>query len=156
MSKRNRNSKAIAPRRAGVVGPQANENPAAGATVSLVRQELYAGPLPPPNMLAEYDRIQPGFANRIFQLTEEQAHHRMSLERAVVLGDMKRSWVGLWCGLTVSLAAMVIAGILAWTGQGLAAGFVATMDIGSIVGTFVYATLKRKQERLEKASTRTR
>lgn len=50
--------------------------------------ESFSGPLPPPKHLAEYERILPGAAERIFRMAEDQATHRRSLEQAVVMGDV--------------------------------------------------------------------
>ena len=37
----------------------------------------YKGPLPPPSMYGEYDRILPGAAERLLKITEDQTNHRI-------------------------------------------------------------------------------
>ncbi|QDV91402.1 hypothetical protein RAS2_25000 [Phycisphaerae bacterium RAS2] len=41
---------------------------------------LYAGPLPPPSLLAKFEEIQPGLVERIVLMAERQAAHRQSME----------------------------------------------------------------------------
>ena len=48
--------------------------------VTLTATMTYSGPMPHPEMLAEYERITPGLADRIVALAERQANHRMMLE----------------------------------------------------------------------------
>lgn len=58
---------------------------------SLVQREELAdlassqGPLPSPEILREYERVIPGFAEKIFQLTEREAVHRRSVERELLV-----------------------------------------------------------------------
>lgn len=39
-----------------------------------------SGPLPPPQVLKQYDQIVPNGADRIVSLAEDQIHHRQSME----------------------------------------------------------------------------
>jgi len=55
------------------------------AQQQLVRTELratYSGPIPPPEMLAAYERALPGSAERIIEMAESEQKHRHSLESA--------------------------------------------------------------------------
>jgi len=47
--------------------------------VSLIRQE-FAGPLPHPSVLAGYDDVVPGSAERILRMAEKQLEHRIGTE----------------------------------------------------------------------------
>ena len=40
----------------------------------------FHGPLPPPDIIREYESILPGSADRIFALAESEAVHRRELE----------------------------------------------------------------------------
>ena len=40
-----------------------------------------SGPLPPPEMLAQYEEILPGAAERILSMAERQAEHRQKMEQ---------------------------------------------------------------------------
>ncbi len=60
-----------------------------------VKQEIkhhslnhFQGPIPPPDLLAGYESITPGFANRILKMTEDQSTHRYSLETKSIDADI--------------------------------------------------------------------
>lgn len=119
----------------------------------IVVQETHIGPLPQPEILRQYDNIVPGAAERILSLTERQAEHRQFLEKIVISGDSKRADRGLWCGLTVALAVLVVGGILIYMGHDWAGGVFVSLDIASLAGVFVYGTISRRSERIQKAMT---
>ena len=48
----------------------------------LARTTALSGPLPPPEVLAQYEVALPGAAERIFKMMERQEEHRQTLERA--------------------------------------------------------------------------
>src|SRR2546423_387229 len=58
-------------------------------------QFSFSGPIPPPDLIAAYDKILPGSADRIFRMAEAQAQHRQTLENRVILGDAARADRGL-------------------------------------------------------------
>lgn len=51
---------------------------------TITHQQEFSGPLPPPPILQDYERIQPGFANRIVSMAEVQQSHRHNLEKKSV------------------------------------------------------------------------
>lgn len=101
-------------------------------------------------MLKEYDLIVPGSAARILDLAERQADHRMSLEQRVTTSDMRRSWGGLIAGFVCQLTAIGSGSTLAYLGQPVAGGTIATVSMAAVVYAFVYGTRSQRQERVEK------
>jgi uncharacterized membrane protein len=66
--------------------PAASEGQVPRGTV-LVQQETiqasaYSGPLPPPEAMAKYEAILPGFTDRLLTNFEKQSTHRMGLRQA--------------------------------------------------------------------------
>lgn len=45
---------------------------------SVVEAASFSGPLPPPSMYGEYERVLPGSADRIMGMTEREQAHRIS------------------------------------------------------------------------------
>jgi uncharacterized membrane protein len=75
-----------------------------------VRSE-FSGPLPHPEILAQYEEILPGAATRIFEMAEEQAHHRRAMEKNSLNLAGRDAMLGILFGFI--LASMgIIGGIL--------------------------------------------
>lgn len=136
------------------VDPSSGESPEAAAA-EIVRREFtatfWAGPLPHPDLLRTYDEIVPGSAKQLIDTFDRQAHHRMELEKAVILGDVSRSNRGLWMAGSGVIAVLVVAAVVILTGHDTAGIVIASVDIGSIVAVFIYGTESRRRERNEKA-----
>ena len=110
----------------------------------------FSGPLPPPNHLEQYERILPGAAERILKMAEDQSLHRRSLEAKVIHSGVTDSKRGLWFGLIMGLSCFGLVGFCASLGLQLLAGIIAALDLGSLVGVFVYGSRQKKAERVEK------
>lgn len=52
-----------------------------------IRNDYFSGPIPPPSILADYERLKVGFAERIISMAERQSEHRQSLERSKAEDD---------------------------------------------------------------------
>lgn len=74
-------------------------------------QASFSGPIPPPSMLAEYDDVNDGLANRIVSMAEEQQSHRHELEAKSVAAAINSETRGQNYALSVSL--LIIIGSIA-------------------------------------------
>lgn len=115
--------------------------------VAQVAAQRFSGPLPPPDVLARYNDAVPNGAERIMQMAEKQTDHRMDLEKQVVSADIRRSNAGLVAGLIVALAFLVVSYLLIDDGHDEAGTILGTVDIGSLVGVFIYGTISQRRER---------
>jgi uncharacterized membrane protein len=106
-------------------------------------------------MLARYNEIIPDGANRLIGLVERQQNHRFGLENCVVRSDAHRSTAGLVCGLVIALAFLAAAVAMVLSGHDTAGTIIGSIDLVALVGTFVYGSRTRRQERLEKAMVMT-
>ena len=66
----------------------------------------YQSPIPPPEIIAHYEAIQPGFAERIMKAFEKQSAHRQNLEKIVIEADIKKSYLGLVCGFLIGICSI--------------------------------------------------
>ncbi len=129
-----------------------------GMTRVVVGSE-WQGPLPPPDALALYDQIVPGGADRLLTMAEKGHQHQIDLETAqielekatlqsvntTINHDASRSKWGLAAGVIIALVGMGIGGWLTAIGMG---GFGLVFLFGplaSLVGTFMYGALTRRQ-----------
>lgn len=112
-----------------------------------VSVSTFAGPLPPPEILKEYNDAVPDAAERILKMAENQAAHRQQLESKVVTSDIWKSYAGVIGAFVIVIAAVVTAGVVAphagWQGAVAIAG----PTMGAIAGAFIYGTNSRRQER---------
>ena len=81
-----------------------------------VQQTSFSGPLPPPEILAQYEQILPGAADRLFMMAERQAAHRMELETTVVKGNVLAQHRGVLGAVTTVVAGFGLSGCLAFFG----------------------------------------
>jgi uncharacterized membrane protein len=125
-----------------------------GNTVQLTasRTELHTGPLPHPDILARYDQILPGAAERIIRMAEHQQDHRMTMESTVIRSDVNQARWGLICGFVLSVIVISVSGYLIGQGHDIAGGALGGLDLVSLVGVFIYGSRTRRAERLEKAN----
>lgn len=114
-------------------------------------EQHFTGPLPPPEFLAGYDEIVPGTAEKIINRFIEQGSHRMELEKLVVKGSNKRANWGLVAGFVVAMTTIVGAIYAMSLGYDVAGAAVVIASLASLVGTFLYGTKSRRDERVEKS-----
>lgn len=82
------------------------------AVVEIIRSQSFKGPLPPPEMLAKYEDVLPGGAERIFKMAETEQNHRVSWERRALRAVTR----GQWFGFIIAIVAIFISAALAVEG----------------------------------------
>jgi uncharacterized membrane protein len=111
----------------------------------------FSGPIPPPEMLKSYDEVVPGSAKTLIDVFNDQAHHRMDLEKRSLVSDRRRSWGGLLSALVISLVCIGVGGWLVHEGHDAAGTAIIAIDLVGLAGTFIYGTQSQRRERTEKA-----
>lgn len=107
----------------------------------------FEGPLPPPNVLAAYDEVVPGAAERLLDMAEKQARHRQHLERLVVEGAHRRANQGLWVGFAVAVLFLAASVWLILTDHGVYGAVLGTVDLVALVTVFVVGRSEQRRER---------
>lgn len=97
----------------------------------------YRGPMPPPAMLEEFERVVPGLARQIAAMALEEQKHRHRWERRALWNDMFMQSGGIFLGWTIALICAVSAAFLAWAGNNVGAGILLSVVAVSLVRTFV-------------------
>jgi uncharacterized membrane protein len=126
------------------------------ANKNLQRQQLeirgatFSGPIPPPDLLREYNEIIPNGADRIVTMAENQSAHRITLERRVVFGDDVRAYLGLGTAFIVAVFGLYLSYRVIMAGHDLAGSALGAVDLASLVSVFIYGTRARRQERARK------
>ncbi|MFZ2490734.1 MAG: DUF2335 domain-containing protein [Thermoanaerobaculia bacterium] len=121
--------------------------------VTQIEGVVFRGPLPPPEILARYEQVQPGFANRIFEMAESNQRHRQSLEAQVIPARVKNERLGQIFGLVIALVVIACAMYLIVNGFGTTGFVILIADLTALVAVFVYADqAKRKELRNKRGS----
>ena len=122
--------------------------------IAKVQAVSFQGPLPPPQILHQYDEIVPGSAERIISSFENQVQHRQELEKKVITSDIRQSYFGAVLGFIIALSAIGSGTFLAYIGrptEGIAAIITA---LAGIIGVYGFGSYQRKKERDAKANPR--
>jgi len=150
LSSRAKRNKSIVP---------ANQKPLAKddeslANSSINKQEInishWQGPLPPPETLEKYDQIVPGMSERLLDLFEKQAKHRMQLEKDVVHSNIVNTKKGQWFAFILSILIVITAACCAYIGQSNVAIALVGFDVAGLASAFCFNQYLQKKERKEK------
>jgi uncharacterized membrane protein len=100
--------------------------------IQIAKASYYEGPIPPPAVVKEYEKVLKGSFNRILKMTEENSKHRMELdqhemelEKFYLPQTVKIRQKGQIFAFSISVLGIVGAVVCAFLGQ---------VTIGSIVG----------------------
>jgi uncharacterized membrane protein len=114
----------------------------------VVRAEIrHSGPLPNPRILAGYEDVQAGFAERIMAMAEREQEHRHQMDRK----DLDQSYGLASRGQIFGLVALVIMASLAITlavlGHPGWAAVVGGIDVVGVVSVFVTGQVWSREEK---------
>ena len=115
-----------------------------------VEASSFRGPLPPPEILAHYEDVLPGAADRIITMAENQSAHRIEIEKTVINTRSRDSLLGICSGLTIGLAALGASIYVIVSGYPVYGSIIGTTGLGGLVGVFVYGTRENRSERERK------
>jgi len=106
-AKRNRQAVAIAPEHEGMAGSLSDpailrQRRAFSSAFGVATATAFAGPIPPPELLAEYEQTLPGLADRLVMIAENESEHRRALQRRAI----RLSELGLAAGFTIAMTAL--------------------------------------------------
>lgn len=110
----------------------------------LMQSRQYSGPIPPPEMLQEYNNIVPDAAERILAMAEAGAKHQREMEAGLLVADIesdKRRHIEVLRGQLFAGAAVVVAFSVAalalFLGSPAAATLIGGTTVISLVTVFV-------------------
>jgi uncharacterized membrane protein len=116
-----------------------------------IEERTSIGPIPPPEVLREYEEVLPGLADRIMTMAEKQAGHRQGLENKITTHNAERE-KGSHRSTTVVLVVAILCGTgLIATGYSVE-GLVALISVvGGVVGNSFRIKRARGKELEKKA-----
>jgi len=104
--------------------------------VSLSQTSFYSGKLPSPEMMAQYNTVEPTFANRILLMSEEEQKHIHKIEGRQLTVSVIMAVFGIIAGL-ISLATLCYLLYLAIEKENTKISLGIVGIIGTVVAIFV-------------------
>ncbi len=126
--------------------PVTTTNQAKRTTTFQAQAVSFQGPIPPPELLREYNDIVPDGADRIMKMAESQSQHRIELESIVIKGDDRRANWGLGTGFTIGVVIIVLSFVLIMFGHDIPGTILGGVDLVSLVSLFIYGRSERNKE----------
>ncbi|MEA3174031.1 MAG: putative rane protein [Gammaproteobacteria bacterium] len=113
--------------------------PGAAARISqtITTQQVWQGPFPPPEAVAEYERVLPGCFNRLITMAEQaQTANTRSVERAqeFTRRDIRRGHI---LGAITTALAMVGCVVCVWLKQPWVAGLFLAVPVMAVARAFI-------------------
>ena len=112
----------------------------------------FEGPLPPPTVLADYDKVFQGCAERIVAMAESQSAHRQELEKTVVSGNVAAERRGQNYAFILGSLAITSGVVLIYLDKNVEGLTAILVTLATLAGVFVYGKRQQAQERTRKAS----
>lgn len=106
------------------------------------RREIFIGPLPHPDILRQYNELEPGFATRLLAMTEQEALHRRQMERHALEISFAQIRRGQLFGLIIGVCGLASAVLAAYFNQtevgvvlggGTVLGLVSAFVLGRVI-----------------------
>ena len=110
----------------------------------LVRvSEKFAGPIPSPPVMKQYEETLPGSADRILKMAENQSEHRQWMEKKRLFFSNREVHFGQICGFLIGIFAIVTGGYTALNGAPIPGGFIGTAGVVGLVSVFVIGSNRK-------------
>jgi uncharacterized membrane protein len=106
---------------------------------------MSGGPLPHPDIIAGYENVLPGAADRIMRMAEQEQVHRHGIDDHFLEVQSGLARVGQRCAVLIAITGLVVAGILGVANQPAAAAFIAGIDLLGLVGMFIIDVASGRQ-----------
>lgn len=105
----------------------------------------FQGPVPPPELLNQYDVVVPGAADRLLFMAEEEGRHRRGLVDRAVDANIASDKRGQYLGFVIAMTFGVMAFWLILQGRTVGGSVLGTVDLGALVALFVIGRRGEKE-----------
>lgn len=111
---------------------------------AVLRHSSFKGPLPLPSIMAGYDRVVPGAAERILRMAEESVTFQQKIAMAALSALSSDTRRGQWFAFLIATLALITGGVAVLVGHPFAGATIVSTTLAGGVGTFVF--IRRKGE----------
>lgn len=115
------------------------------ASVLIEKHSFFSGPLPPTEMLEEYNRIIPNGAERIMTMAESQSAHRQFIEKEVISSQNMQSERGQMFAFILAILLIAVGTTSFLLGHPTVASIIFGTTVVGLVTVFVLG--RKSQQR---------
>lgn len=108
-----------------------------------VIQHQFSGPIPPPEILQQYDQVISGAAERILAVAEKDAEHQREIEKSAIQFASREVKRGQWCGLAIGISAFITSIVALVLGSEQTASILGGTTVIGLVAVFVTGRIKQ-------------
>lgn len=105
--------------------------------IILQQIQSFSGPIPPPEHLEGYERVQPGLAERIVSMAEKEQASQLECDKIYVEGPVKATQRGQWMGFAIAIFFAIASTVLGILGETAVAITLGGGTLVSLVTIFV-------------------
>lgn len=117
---------------------------------AIVSHRRWRAPMPPPDILKEYNKCAPNGADRILRMTENQSEHRMRMEFKAIEGDLKQSNLGQIFAFIIAMSFLGVSGFLIYIGHEISGSILGTVDLVALVTAFLVGRHQQNRDLSDK------
>ena len=106
----------------------------------------FRGPLPPPDILAQYNNAHPEAAERIITSFEKQSAHRQYIEKKQADTNSIVSYLGPIFAFVICITCLIVSGIVINNGHPVAGTLLAGGGLAGVVTAFLRGTRHKSEK----------
>jgi uncharacterized membrane protein len=146
-ARRPKNNQGIQRRDSPVSASEPN-NPQPNSRVIATKTEAhyYSSPIAPPQIVAAWEQILPGSADRILKLTEKQSTHRQKSETKVIDSNISKEKIGQILAFVFCISVVLCGTFLIYSGKDTAGLVAICAAIVAPAGLFIYSKQQGRKE----------
>lgn len=114
-----------------------------------ITHQSFSGPIPPPDHLEKYERIQQGFADRIMKMAENQSAHRQECEKKVIKGGIISQVLAQIFAFVICMFVFGSGTYLVLNNKNVEGISTIATTLGGLVFVFIYGKRKQRRELAE-------
>lgn len=110
--------------------------------ITVSKKMSYSGPVPPPDMLKEFNKYIPNGAERFMIMAEEQSRHRQEIDKKSISAAISIEKLGMILGFILFIILIGGAFALAYLGKEIATGIFLAPSVVAVIGYFINTSRK--------------
>jgi uncharacterized membrane protein len=110
-----------------------------------IQRSSWQGPLPPPEILKDYNEAVPNGAERILKMVEVQSGCRQDLDRMATLTQLAESKRGQIFAFIIAMSFLIASFILILKGHEIFGTIIGSIDLVALVSVFIYGKYTQRR-----------